>query len=97
MYALGAWYDPLTQAVSAAAGGAAQRAAAGAVPELRNALTGVVRDVMPDLKATLTTSLSDATRGPLIGLGVAIAFFTIGSVGLMYAQYRRLGHCCPVR
>jgi hypothetical protein len=110
-YVLGAWYDPLVSAarsavsstVSSAAQSAAAGAAAGAAPELKSAVVGAVREVLPDVKNTLSSALSDGfsaitkkNQAVFVGFGVALGFFTIGSLVLMYAQYRRLGKCCPL-
>lgn len=104
---LDAWYDPLVSAargvVGGAAGSAAQSAAAGAAPELKAAVVGAVREVLPDVKSALSSALSNGfseitakNQAAFIGFGLAIGFFTIGSLILMTAQYRRLGKCCPV-
>lgn len=106
-YVLGAWYDPLVAAARSAVSGtvrsAAQSAAAGAAPELKEAVVKAVREVLPDVKSTLSAALSDGfseitkkNQVAFIGFGVAIGLFTVGSLVLMTAQYRRLGRCCPV-
>jgi hypothetical protein len=82
----------------------ASGAAAGAIPQLRGALAGAINDILPAAKTALAGALSDGVskitkenQTVFIGFGVAIGFFTIGSLMLMYAQYRRLGKCCPTR
>ena len=104
---LDAWYDPLVSAargaVSSTVSSAAQSAAAGAVPELKAAVVGAVREVLPDVRGALSSALSEGfseitkkNQVAFIGFGVAIGLFTVGSLILMTAQYRRLGKCCPV-
>jgi hypothetical protein len=108
MYALGSWYDPLvsaaTGAVQQVATGAGTSIAAGAAPELKVAVVAAVREVLPDVKRALSSALSDGATAiakknqtAFIGMGLVIGFFTLGSLTIMLAQYRRLGKCCPTK
>lgn len=101
------WYDPIVSAArgvaSGVVGGAAQSAAAGAAPELKKAVVDAVREVLPDMKSALSSALSTGfseitkeNKTTFVGFGIALGLFTIGSLVLMTAQYRRLGKCCPV-
>ena len=102
-YTLGAWYDPFVSAARGVVGGAAQQAAAGAAPELKTAVVDAIREVLPDVKSALSTALSsgfseitEKNKAAFVGFGIAIGLFTVGSLILMTAQYRRLGKCCPL-
>jgi hypothetical protein len=40
--------------------------------------------------------MTDSLQPVIIAFAV-LSLFTLGSVGLMYLQYHRLGKCCPAR
>lgn len=82
--------------------GAVQATAESIAEGMTPAIVKGVREVLPQVQATLSTALSEGfaeitrkNRATFTGFGIAIGLFTIGSLGLMYAQYRQLQKCCP--
>lgn len=84
-------------------GQGAAAVASGAAPELRNAVVGAVQQVLPQLKTTLSSALSEGlstatkeNRNVFIVFGAAMGLFTVGTLTLLMLQYRRAGKCCPI-
>jgi len=86
----------LESGVSQTVSRAAASAASGAAPELKAAVVGAVNEVLPKVKTSLSEAMTDSLQPVIIAFAV-LSLFTLGSVGLLYLQYHRLGKCCPAR
>ena len=95
----GAVSGTVSQAAASAAAGAVPELKAGLIgvmPELKATVVGAVKEVLPETQKALSNAMDDSLQPVIIAFAV-LSLFTLGSVGLMFLQYKRLGKCCPTR